>query len=75
MEDTYENRPNAILTGGPAELLPEGERIRYVVDETATVKVLKGNRYEHWEPSPQTVLHTGGELRVYRWVRFTYVAE
>lgn len=75
MEGAVENRPNVILSGGPVDRLPEHQRIRYVADETDSVKVLMGNRYEHWAPSEQKVTHAQGELRVFHWSRYTYVAE
>lgn len=51
--------PNVILRGGPA----------------VKVKLLKGNRYEHFEPTDGTVLEDELELLVYDWSGDTYVAE
>ncbi|MEU2425709.1 DUF5988 family protein [Streptomyces sp. NPDC007851] len=75
MNDSLPNRPNAILSGGPVDQLEEHQRIRYVADGAYSVKVLNGNRYEHWVPSDQKITHPLGELRVFKWSHCTYVAE
>jgi len=70
-----DSRPNVLLLGGqPPELGPE-ERIRYVSDVNTKVKVLNGNRYEHFEPTGETVVQEELELLVYSWSGCTYVAE
>ncbi|MFJ3928299.1 DUF5988 family protein [Streptomyces sp. NPDC090022] len=39
------------------------------------VKVLWGNRYEHFEPTDGTITAEELELMVYQWSGYTYVAE
>ncbi|WP_043489106.1 MULTISPECIES: DUF5988 family protein [Streptomyces] len=68
-------KANVILRGGPASQLPEGERVRYVADAAISLKLPRGNRYEHFEPSPETINHDGVDLQVFTWTRVTYVAE
>ncbi|MEU3228436.1 DUF5988 family protein [Streptomyces sp. NPDC006976] len=68
--------PNVILSGGPATLeLKFEDRIRYVEDTTSKVKLLKGNRYEHFEPTSAMTTEKELELLVYAWSGYTYVAE
>lgn len=67
-------RPNAILEGGPS-LLPTEERLRFVADQQASLKLPRGNRYEHFRRSPDTVQHELGVLQVYTWTGSTFVAE
>lgn len=67
--------PNAILTGGPGDLISDIDRIRYVEDQCDRLKLLRGNRYDHFERSAETVPHELGELRVFVWSGLTYVAE
>ncbi|MEU2027061.1 DUF5988 family protein [Streptomyces sp. NPDC016469] len=68
--------PNVILSGGPATLeLKLEDRIRYVEDTTSKVKLLKGNRYEHFEPTNGMVTEKELELLVYAWSGYTYIAE
>jgi hypothetical protein len=69
-----EHRPNALLRGGPPHH-GGAARTRHVADQGAVLKVLSGNRYDHFEPTSETALHDGRELRVFTWVRSTYVAE
>jgi hypothetical protein len=66
--------PNVILEGGPAQL-PDDERIRYVADTGEKVKLPRGHRYDHFEPTTRTFPHAGQDLRVYVWSGSTYVAE
>ncbi|MFD7559529.1 MULTISPECIES: DUF5988 family protein [unclassified Streptomyces] len=68
--------PNVVLSGGPAtlELKPE-ERVRYVEDTNSKVKLLVGNRYEHFEPTDGTITEEELELLVFAWSGYTYVAE
>ncbi|MET9388390.1 DUF5988 family protein [Streptomyces sp. NPDC002928] len=67
--------PNAILLGGKPPLLDQKDRIRYVEDVDMKVKVLNGNRYEHFEPTAETVEKEGRKLLVYTWSACTYLAE
>ncbi|AXI80298.1 DUF5988 family protein [Peterkaempfera bronchialis] len=66
---------NVILRGGVSSQLKEDERIRYVADRNATLKIARGNRYEHFEPSPEKIRHGDRELQVFVWVGRTYIAE
>jgi hypothetical protein len=74
-EATVMRNPNAILSGGPAPDLKEEERVRYVEDATEKVKLLYGNRYEHFVPTETTVVERGLELKVFAWSGYTCVAE
>lgn len=79
-EDVLPHQPvpeeaNVILRGGPAADLPDHERIRYVPDPGATLKLARGNHYAHFTPTTETVPHGERALRVFRWTRTTYVAE
>jgi hypothetical protein len=68
--------PNAFLRGGPTSAIPEEERLRYLPDlEVPKVRVLCGNRYEHFEASSESTLVNGREVRVFEWSYRTYVAE
>ncbi|MGK5638816.1 DUF5988 family protein [Streptomyces sp. URMC 126] len=68
--------PNVFLSGGSRLAIADEERLRYVSDPgVTTVKVLSGNRYQHFEASPETTLVDDRELRVFVWTRCTYVAE
>jgi hypothetical protein len=67
--------PNAILAGGPAEKFPEVERLRHIIGSESKLKLLRGNRYEHFQRTAETILHELGELRVFTWTGCTYVAE
>ncbi|MBW5483260.1 DUF5988 family protein [Streptomyces bambusae] len=67
--------PNVILRGGPAQELAPEDRVRYVSDTTDKVKVLWGNRYEHFSPTEGTVTEEELELLVYQHSGYTYVAE
>ncbi|AVV46596.1 DUF5988 family protein [Streptomyces sp. ID05-04B] len=70
------NQPNAILKGGPAFQLTDEDRIRYIADTTTKIKLLKGNRYEHFEPTHTTITHNNDQqLHVYTWTGYTCVAE
>lgn len=66
---------NVVLLGGPATHFPDEERIRYVPDTDAPLKLQRGNRYEHFEPTAEKIHHGGRELQVFCWTRFTYLAE
>ncbi|GAB1818678.1 DUF5988 family protein [Herbidospora sp. RD11066] len=68
--------PNVFLRGGSTSVLAEDDRLRYLPDLTVTtLKILCGNRYEHFEASADTTLVDDRELRVFEWARHTYVAE
>lgn len=68
--------PNVFLSGGSRTAIADEERLRYLPDLNVTkVKVLCGNRYEHFEASTDTTLVDDRELRVFVWTRCTYVAE
>jgi hypothetical protein len=65
--------PNIILRGGPE--IPESERLQFVPDTGKKLKLFRGHRYDHFEPTDQTLQHSGWELRVFLWTGSTYVAE
>ncbi|MCX5269374.1 DUF5988 family protein [Streptomyces sp. NBC_00199] len=69
------HQPNAILKGGPTFQLTDEDRIRFIADTTIKVKILKGNRYEHFEPTHTTITTDNNQLHVYTWTGYTYVAE
>ncbi|MFJ3950453.1 DUF5988 family protein [Streptomyces sp. Je 1-4] len=66
---------NALLRGGPTTYVANEERVRYVPDMASPLKLLCGNRYEHFEPTPERVRQDGHTLRVFVWTGCTYVAE
>jgi len=65
---------NVVLHGGPSSLGWQ-ERVRHTDDLTEKIKVLLGNRYEHFEPTSQIDSSFGRDLIVYVWNGCTYVAE
>lgn len=67
--------PNVILRGGVSPYLTDNQRIRYVEDTDDKLKLLRGNRYEHFEPTTESEIHNGTELRVFVWVGGTKLAE
>lgn len=69
-----EREPNVVLHGGP-NAWSEDHRLRTVANPDEALKLLNGNRYEHFEPTGESVQHQGRLLRVLRWSRCTYVAE
>ncbi|MCX4638578.1 DUF5988 family protein [Streptomyces platensis] len=71
---TNTDKPNAILKGGPSHF-PEHLRIRHLTDPTEKVKVLFGNRYEHFEATSETTNQPVDGLQVFVWVDHTYIAE
>jgi Family of unknown function (DUF5988) len=75
LDAAIDHPPNVILDGGPSDALPDGERIRYVAGGAARVKLLRGNRYEHYEKSTRTLPHENGTLQVFVWTGSTYIAE
>lgn len=67
--------PNVLLRGGPSAAFPDEERVRHVPDRETTLKLIRGNRYEHWEPTAEKVRHGDRELQVFVWSGCTYLAE
>ncbi|HEV2634697.1 MAG TPA: DUF5988 family protein [Actinocrinis sp.] len=74
MAESLDTQPNVILTGGPGWSGPE-QRIRFAAPTEQKIKVCLGNRYEHYEPTPQTLDYEGRSLRVFSWSGTTTVAE
>ncbi|MFE7133421.1 DUF5988 family protein [Streptomyces sp. NPDC057638] len=66
--------PNVLLVGGPSEL-DTNQRIRYVANREEKVKVFRGHRYEHFEPTSEVRTEDGHEYQVFVWTQCTYVAE
>jgi hypothetical protein len=66
--------PNVLLRGGPPSLSAD-ERRRLVSDLGSLLKLLRGNRYEHFSPTSETVSDGGRTLRVFQWITCTYIAE
>jgi Family of unknown function (DUF5988) len=67
--------PDAILDGGPSDVA-ERDRLLHLTDPSATkVKLLIGNRYEHFELTTKVANHQARELKVFEWTGSTYVAE
>ncbi|WP_048574262.1 DUF5988 family protein [Streptomyces leeuwenhoekii] len=64
-----------ILRGGVSPYLTDNQRICYVEDTDDKLKLLRGNRYEHFEPTTESEIHNGTELRVFVWVGGTKLAE
>jgi len=67
--------PNSILTGGPAGFASGTGRLWFTERPDRAVKLLNGNRYEHFVPTPETVLVEGRMLQIFCWAGFTKVAE
>ncbi|WP_369172991.1 DUF5988 family protein [Streptomyces sp. R28] len=67
--------PNVILRGGISPYLTDDQRIRYVEDPDEKLKLLRGNRYEHFEPTPESETRDGVQLRVFVWVGGAKLAE
>lgn len=65
---------NIILRGGPSSLTQD-ERELHVNDTREKIKMLLGNRYEHFEPTQETERRSGRDLVIYAWTGRTYVAE
>ncbi|WP_354639859.1 DUF5988 family protein [Kitasatospora camelliae] len=70
-----QSQPNVILRGGSVQLVPDEQRTRHVCDPSQPLKLAVANRYEHFEPTKDTVSRGGLELKVMEWVGRTYVAE
>lgn len=73
--DQHSNEPNILLVGGPELPSDTHQRVRFTVHPDAPVKLLAGNRYEHFEPTSRRQLVDGRELVVFEWSRYTKVAE
>jgi hypothetical protein len=68
--------PNVYLSGGSAKAIADEDRLRYLPDlDVPKVRVLCGNRYEHFEASSETALVNGREVKVFVWTLRTYMAE
>ncbi|MEU0304596.1 DUF5988 family protein [Streptomyces sp. NPDC006175] len=67
--------PNVILRGGPSPYLSEDQRICYVEQLDEKLKLPRGNRYEHFEPTAESEVHEGVPLRVFTWTGATQFAE
>lgn len=67
--------PNAILTGGPSTCFEGKARIWRAARLDAVVKLLNGNRYEHFAPTSETVFVEGRRLQIFVWSGYTKVAE
>ena len=67
--------PNIILTGGPTGSGEIPNRVRFVARPDVKVKILAGNRYEHFEPTAEVFVLSGRKLQVYVWSGSTKVAE
>jgi len=65
--------PNVLLMGGPQ--IADGDRIQYTANTAERFKLFRGNRYEHFEPTPEFSDHGGFRLQVFVWQRSTFVAE
>ena len=65
---------NVVLRGGPVSIAPH-ERIWHAENTAEKIKLLRGNRYEHFEPTTETEPYLGRELQIYVWTGCTYVAE
>ena len=74
MIDSLE-QPNVILTGGPEPFFESTGRIRFTERLDSAVKLLNGNRYEHFAPTPETVFVDGRRLHIFSWTGSTKVAE
>jgi Family of unknown function (DUF5988) len=66
--------PNVILRGGPIPVADPAS-MRYVDDTDSTLKLPIGNAYEHFRPTGESLEHEGRNLRIFEWIRRTYVAE
>ena len=66
--------PNALLLGAPYRP-DERELAVHVDDHTETFKLRVENRYDHFEPTDEFVRRGDSELRVFRYIRYTRVAE
>ncbi|MFE7560494.1 DUF5988 family protein [Kitasatospora sp. NPDC057500] len=68
-----EPKANILLEGGAAG--SDFARVREVAAGESVVKVLTGNRYEHFRRTGRTAVHEGVPLDVFEWSGSTFVAE
>lgn len=68
------DRVKVLLVGGPAAM-PETERVRVVDTLADTVKLPRGNGYEHFAYSGESHERDGSWLAVFRWCHRTRLAE
>jgi hypothetical protein len=66
--------PNAVLRGGP-EYLSDSDRVRHIENLEMELKLLVGNRYEHFVPTGEEVAAGRRRLRVFEWTNRTFIAE
>jgi len=68
--------PNVYLSGGQSPYIDEDDRLRHVPDPyQGVLKVLCGNRYEHFKSDAETTVVDDRELHVFSWTHSTYLAE
>lgn len=67
-------KPNAFLRGGPHHDEPDRPFVHHT-GSGETIKISRGNCYDHFELTAERIWHDGVELPVFRWIRRTYVAE
>jgi hypothetical protein len=67
--------PNILLSGGPDFMYEYMDRTHFVVDPDVKLKLLVGNRYEHFEPTGEFVTEGAAKLQVFLWTGHTYIAE
>ncbi|MEU9291538.1 DUF5988 family protein [Streptomyces sp. NPDC048275] len=65
---------NAVLLGSPYRP-DEYEIVTHVADLNDTFKLKVENRYDHFMPTDEVVRRDDRELRVFRYIRHTYIAE
>ncbi len=74
-EDAVGRYVGVLLCGGPAERLPDDERVRNVSDPETVLKLPRGTHYDHYAPTSERIRRGGRELRVFAWSHRTFVAE
>lgn len=65
---------NAFLVGDSGRI-PDAERFRRIEGMPPELKLLCGNRYEHFKPTPETARIGEFRLRIFRWTYTTRPAE
>ncbi|WP_406205822.1 DUF5988 family protein [Kitasatospora sp. NBC_01560] len=68
-----EPKANILLEGGAAG--SRFARVHEADPRESVVKVLAGNRYEHFRRTGRTAVHEGIALDVFEWSGSTFVAE
>lgn len=63
-----------LLVGGPAALA-DADRVREVDTLGNSIKVFRGNRYDHIIYSGESRVHNGMQLPVFQWSYHTKIAE